>query len=144
MAGNTPTDAAGFILAGPGAVQNTLREESGTENRPTPPSSGRDNEKAETFVVGVITEPSPDVTEASQGRHVAVETVQLSKKRKRETDKRPSKKAATPAADGEKASKKKRPRVSQTLEGFRKVTVTNAVAVGHLRHIRNHYESRLW
>ncbi|GAA0157003.1 hypothetical protein LIER_38386 [Lithospermum erythrorhizon] len=139
MLDNTPTDAAGFILASPGAVQSTLREESGSGNRSTPPSGGRDNEEAETFVAGVITEPSPGVTEASQGRHVAVETVQLSKKRKRPTDKRPSKKAATPAADGKEATKKKGAMVSQTLEGFRKVIVTNAVATGHLRHIRDHY-----
>ncbi|GAA0138371.1 hypothetical protein LIER_00128 [Lithospermum erythrorhizon] len=96
----------------------------------------KDNKDATPVVDG---EPSPNVTEASHGRHVATETIQLSKKRKRATDKRPSKKVATPAADGEEASKKKGPRVSQTLEGFRKVTETSAVATCHLRHIRDHY-----
>ncbi|GAA0160654.1 hypothetical protein LIER_17161 [Lithospermum erythrorhizon] len=56
------------------------------------------------------------------------------------TIKGPSNKDVSPATDGEAPPKKKGTRVSLTLEGFRKVTMTSAVASGHLRHIREHYK----
>ncbi|GAA0154929.1 hypothetical protein LIER_12772 [Lithospermum erythrorhizon] len=44
-----------------------------------------------------------------------------------------------PPANDEGASKKKGTRVSQTPQGFRKVTTISSIATGHLRHIRDHY-----
>ncbi|GAA0173451.1 hypothetical protein LIER_41528 [Lithospermum erythrorhizon] len=109
-------------------------------NRQIPPSGGRD-EKAETFAAGLITVPSTNVTEASRRGHVAPETVQLSEKRKRATTKKTTAKVTAPDIGAEGVSKKtKGPRVSQTLEGFRKATSTSAIASSQLRHIRDFYK----
>ncbi|GAA0158800.1 hypothetical protein LIER_15736 [Lithospermum erythrorhizon] len=135
----TPNDAAGFTSAAPGTVQSILQEEFGIGNCPTPPSSGRDNEEAETFDASVITDAITEITGASREGYVEVEVVQMSKKRKRATTKKASGKAAAPTTGNEETSKKKGARVSQTLEGFRKVTVTSVVASGHLIHIHEHY-----
>ncbi|GAA0155368.1 hypothetical protein LIER_13115 [Lithospermum erythrorhizon] len=89
MVGDAPTNVAGFTNIVLGTVQSILREESGTGSRPTPPSGGRDHE-AETFAASVITDPDAGATKTSQGGHVAVETVHLSKKRKRATTKKTS------------------------------------------------------
>ncbi|GAA0139880.1 hypothetical protein LIER_01340 [Lithospermum erythrorhizon] len=116
MADNSPQDAVGFTSVAPVTVQRILEEGSDNGNRPTPPSGGRD-EEAETFAAG------------------------LSKKRKRATAKKTTAKVVTPDTGAEGVSKKtKGPGVSQTLEGFIKVTGTSAIALGHLRHIRDFYK----
>ncbi|GAA0149050.1 hypothetical protein LIER_08322 [Lithospermum erythrorhizon] len=109
MADNSPQEATS---AAPGTVQRILQEESGTGNRPTPPSGGRDNEEVETFAAFVLTDPAADVTKASRGRHVEVPNVSVSKKCKRATTKKAFGKAVAPAAGNERAIKKKGARVS--------------------------------
>ncbi|GAA0154541.1 hypothetical protein LIER_12491 [Lithospermum erythrorhizon] len=145
MIDNSPQNAADFTNAASGMVQRTIQDcwnlliLTLAHRSPTPPSGGRDNEDGETFAASVLTDIAANVTDTSRGRHVEVSNVSISKKRNRANIKKASRKAVAPAAGDEGATKKKRMRVSQTLEGFRKVTTTSVVASGHPRHLRENY-----
>ncbi|GAA0186611.1 hypothetical protein LIER_33899 [Lithospermum erythrorhizon] len=127
MADDAPTNVAGFTNVVSGTVQSILREIrlarlvasiggpyllegkepfspasspfiSGTGSRSTPPSGRRDH-KAEMFPASVITDPDASATKTSQGGYVAVDTVHMSKKRKRVTTKKTSGKVAAPVGN---------------------------------------------
>ncbi|GAA0155503.1 hypothetical protein LIER_13216 [Lithospermum erythrorhizon] len=137
MADNTTDDAG----ASPGTVQRVLREGLRFGDASTPPSSSRDTKDVEVFAASVITDPNANVMGASGTEHVVAGTVEISRKRNRAVAKWGEKgsKKTSAATNPEGETSKKGGKVSQTLEGFQKVTATSAVALGHLRHLCDYY-----